>query len=283
MGRGLDSLVSAPEKPIRPSQSSLPVSEIRPNPFQPRRAIDPESIDRLVSSVKQSGILQPIVVRRAGEGYEIIAGERRWTAAKAAGLESVPVLIRDASEEQMIELALIENIQREDLNPIDRALAYKQFCDDFELTAQEVAVRVGEDRTTVTNYIRLLELAPDIRTLVASGKISMGHARAILGLEEENARTKLARRAVQEGLSVRAVEELVKAAKRSSGELTTGRKKSPDRSPNVQDLEARFESALKTRVTIKEGRKKGKGKITIDYYSLDDFDRIAEMLGVDLT
>jgi ParB family chromosome partitioning protein len=276
---------AAPPKPL----GTLPVSSLHPNPFQPRSEISKESIGSLVASIRQSGILQPIAVRPCSGGYEIIAGERRWTAAKAAGLDEVPVIIRKATDEQMVELALVENIQREDLNPIDRAKAYQQFCDRFNLRPNEVAERVGEDRSTVVNYIRLLDLSEELQGWVASGLLSAGHARTLLGISDPAERIRVAKVAIQNKPSVRELEVMVKNIKlrieghgpgleREAG--IAGGSGTRDVGAHIRELEDRFERALKTKVTIRPGKRKGRGKILIDYYTLDDFDRMASLLGV---
>jgi ParB family chromosome partitioning protein len=242
-----------------------------------------ENIASLTDSIARYGVLQPIPVRRVGERFEIVAGERRWRAAKAAGLAEVPVIVREASDEEMLELALIENVQREDLNAIDRARAYRELCKRFGLRAEDVGQKVGEDRTTVTNYLRLLELPAGIQTAVAEGRLSMGHARCLLGVDDAERRQRLADSVVENELSVRALEEIVRREKRPRGEGGIGAGPTGQvRSAHVLDLQTRFEEALKTKVTIHEGRRKGTGRIIIDYFSLDDFDRIAGSLGVKL-
>jgi ParB family chromosome partitioning protein len=226
--------------------------------------------------------LQPIAVRPFGELYQIIAGERRWHAARSIGLAEVPVLVRDSTDEEMLELALIENIEREDLNAIDRALAYREFCTQFGLKPDQVASRLGEDRTTVVNYLRLLDLSKPIQDLVETGRLSMGHARCLLGITDEPRRLKMAESAVENELSVRALEEVVRREKTRSetSEATTQDAKVPSRAAHLDNLEERFERALGTKVTIREGKRKATGRIIIQYYSLDDFDRVAERLGV---
>ena len=311
LGRGLDSLVSdlranhAPSAIPAPSAAAsivateaefnqtegersrmsgplmLPVGRLMPNPFQPRSELGAAGIESLAASIQRSGMLQPITVRKRNERYEIIAGERRWTAAKAAGMMSVPVIIREADDEQMLELALIENLQREDLNAIDRAKAYKRFCARFGIKPDELAERLGEDRSTVVNYMRLLELPESIHGLVAGGKLGMGHARCLLGIGENSRRERLAESAAQNDWSVRALEEIVRREKTRSVENPKSGGVVPSQtSAHVRDLQQRFEHAVKTKVMIREGRRKGTGRIVIEYFSLDDFDRIAVLLGV---
>lgn len=305
LGRGLDSLVSdfratasvrdetAKAKPRGEvaevsgpegrsiEATTLRIDAVNPNPFQPRNITDSANVLSLAKSIQRSGLLQPITVRRVAGRYELIAGDRRWRAAKHLGMTHIPVIVREATDEQMLELALIENIQREDLNAIDRARAYRQFCTRFELKPEEVAARLGEDRTTVVNYLRLLELSDSIQRLVAQGRLSMGHARCLLGVTDEVQRLRLAESAAQNELSVRALEEIVRREKtRERGAPLGETEKENLRAPRLRDLQRRFEEAVKTKVTIQEGRRKGTGRIVIEYYSLDDFDRIGAALGV---
>ncbi len=243
--------------------------------------MDEKALASLVASIKKSGILQPITVRVRDGRHEIIAGERRWTAAKASGLTTVPVIIRDADDEQMLELALIENIQREDLNAIDRAKAYKRFCTRFNLRAEELADRLGEDRSTVVNYMRMLELSPTIQELVANGQLGMGQGRCLLGITDLRRREELGRRCAESEWSVRTLEDAVRKEKELPGASVHPAKPVVTKvSPHLRDLQQRFEHSMKTKVTIIEGRRKGSGRIVIEYYSLDDFDRIATALGI---
>lgn len=255
----------------------VPTGELRPNRLQPRKDFGESSLLELSDSIKRSGVIQPIAVRRFDGGYEIIAGERRWRAAKMAGVSEVPVIIRQASDEQMLELALVENLQREDLNPIDRAMAYRQYCDRFDIRPEEVAKRVSEDRTTVVNYMRLLDLPAEIRQWVADGLISMGHARSLVGVADPKRQLDLATRTMKGELSVRELEKLVRAEKDATAN-SPGKLKAI--SPHVRDIQRKFEDALKTRVSIVEGKKKGSGRMIIEYFSIDDFDRLARLLGI---
>lgn len=304
LGRGLDSLVTdlratTPESvpggagvlqrealgstgvsPDKRIGTVLPVGALQPNPFQPRKAFDPHELEALATSIGRSGMLQPIIVRYHEGAYQIVAGERRWRAAKQCGMTTVPIILREANDEQMVELALIENIQREDLNPIDRATAYRSFCDRFNLKADEVAERVGEDRSTVANYMRLLDLPQNIRDLVAVGQLGMGHARCLLGVGDEARRTELAESAARHELSVRALEDIVRREKSKDRGSEPRQASGRLRSPHLRDIQTRFEEALRTKVTIHEGKRKGSGRIVIQYFSLDDFDRVAERLGV---
>lgn len=264
----------------------VPVDSITANPFQPRQKFGDGDLAQLTESIRTNGFVQPIVVRKKEKGgYQIVAGERRWRAAKRLNMTSVPVLIRDATDEQMVELALVENIQREDLNPIDRAKAYRAFADRFSVNADQIAQRLGEDRTTVSNYLRLLDLQSSLHEMVADRKLSMGHARCLLGVHNHKRQMELAESVARNELSVRALEELVRREKLStpSADPAESSKPSPRvRSAHLKDMEQRFERAIKTGVTIHEGKRRGTGRITIEYYSLHDFERIAEQLGVQL-
>lgn len=308
LGRGLNSLVSStrvsslpeslPETPVEgpgvvdgqdpmPSDSiqaqTVPTCDLHPNPLQPRTDFNPVEISSLADSIRLNGMVQPIAVRIENGRMEIIAGERRWRAAQILGLERVPVIVRRASDRQMLELALIENIQREDLNAIERALAYRSYCTRFGAKPAELAERMGEDRTTLLNYLRLLELPESVQAAVAVGKLSMGHARCLLGLPDTAARMQLAESAVAKQLSVRALEEIVRRRKRDPAANLPDPTPMADKSgAHLRDLQRRFEEAIKTKVTIREGPRKGAGRIVIDYFSLDDFDRIAKQMGVEL-
>ena len=307
LGRGLDSLVShivdetrqrdsggppihrptgqqrAPSTSIERGALSATTDKLQPNPFQPRSNTYSKDIVSIAESIRRNGILQPISVRPLGDRYQIIAGERRWRAALSIGLAQVPVIVRDATDEQMLELALIENIQREDLNAIDRARAYRRYCDEFGLKVDDVAERVGEDRTTVANYVRLLDLPEEVQGMLAQGTIAMGHARCLLGIADPNRRVLLAQAVVGNQLSVRALEELVRR-ERTRGSATTDSQETVVRtvSPHLADIQRRFEESVRTKVRIKEGKRKGTGRIIIEYHSLDEFDRLASMLGVTL-
>lgn len=308
LGRGLDSLVSnlrsqkstdsSQEQIIQSSDQKesiepdvegsiqakmLAVDDLHPNPYQPRKHVDQSDIESLATSIKQSGLLQPVSVRLQKGRYEIIAGERRWQAAKHIGMKYIPVVLRDTTDEQMIELALIENIQREDLNAIDRAKAYREFSERFHLKPEEIGQRLSEDRTTVVNYLRLLDLPQSIQDFVSQGRLTMGHARCLLGVSDDAHRIKLAESAIQNELSVRALEQIVQRAKSPNSDRDTmSTSTKPLRSPHIHNLQQKFEQAIQTKVTIKEGKRKGTGRVIIEYFSFDDFERIAERLQVDL-
>ena len=266
-----------PDKELRDSLQEVSVDAISPNPYQARTMWDAQGLKDLAESIKANGIIQPIVVRPVGSGYQLIAGERRFRAAKLASLATIPALVRAANDEQLLELALVENIHRTDLNPIERAKAYKNYLSAFVLTQAEVAERLGEDRSVIANYLRLLDLPEELKQMLAEGRLTMGHARAILALPTDELRRKLANRAMAGRLSVREVERLVRRYLTDTGQAKTTARSKP---AHILDLERKLSSQLGTRVSI-ETRKKGqRGKIIIEFYSLDEFDRITESLGL---
>lgn len=266
-----------PDEPMEASKNELPVGKIRPNPYQPRTEWDSEQLRVLSESVKENGIIQPIIVRKDTDGYEIIAGERRFRAACMAGLETVPVLEREATDDEMLELALVENIHRADLNPLERAKAYQRFIRSFNLTQTDAAKRLGEDRTVIANHIRLLDLPDEIKSMLSDGRLSMGHARAILALPSDDLRKKLANRALAGRLSVREVERLVRKHLEKRPESEPEKKQ---KEAHIVDLEKRLQSILGTKVNIKTNKRGHRGRIIIDYYSLDEFDRLTERMGL---
>lgn len=292
LGRGIASLLAeadAPHPALREQTGAaaitreLPLQTIAPNPNQPRSGFDAEQLKELAESIRTAGVIQPVIVRPKGAGYELAAGERRVRAARIVGLATIPAVVREVTDEQMAEIALIENIQREDLNPMDRAAAYKAHCDQFDLTVEALAGRLGEDRSTVANYIRLLDLPDSVQQLVRAGSVWMGHARSLLGLPDHAAMEQLAQETIANGFSVRHLEGLVRSYKPDGAEPKPDVPPKPAaKRPLIQELEERFSERLQTKVTIHEGRKKHTGRIVIAYYSLDDFDRIAERLGINL-
>jgi len=260
----------------------VPVGELRPNRHQPRGPIDDEGCRELARSIALTGVIQPIVARQTFDGLEIVAGERRWRSSRLAGLKTVPVLIREATDEEMIELALVENIHREDLNAVDRARAYKQYCDVFELKAEEVAARLGEDRTTVTNYIRLLELPETVLSMLGAGRISMGHARSLLGAKTPMQQVELAEAVAAGGMSVRSLEELIRRGRRArqqkvpkAREFTSG-----GLPAHLKAIERKFEEVLSAKVSIELAETKSDGRVVIEFFGLDDFERICRKIGV---
>jgi len=257
----------------------LPVAVIQANRSQPRRHFDESSLGRLAESVKREGVIQPVVVRPVGEGqYELVAGERRWRAAGLAGLEVIPVFVKSLDEQQVAEWALIENLQREDLNPIERAEAFDRLGDTFGLSHQEIADRVGLERSTVTNLLRLLKLVPAVREMVVRGMLSMGQSRALAGVDDPSAQLGLAEKVAKEGLSVRQVEAEVR-------QLSAAKRVEPPRkavrAAYLDDLERQIGEQLSTKVQIKTARKKGAGTLSINFYNIDQFDELLAKLGVE--
>lgn len=255
----------------------IPISQVKPNRDQPRKVFDPEAIEDLAASIKEKGILQPVVVKKTGpQSYELICGERRLRAATLCGLEKIPAVIKDLAPADFLEWAIIENIQRQDLNPMEEAEAYHKLAEDQMISQDEVAKRVGKKRTTVTNMLRLLRLPQDIRTWIAEGRITAGHARALLGLLTPEHQRQIAKRIVEDGLSVRQVEALVSrsvAHKRNA-------KKARNLSPEIADLEHRMARQLGAQVKLYPKKNMKQGRIEILYYSLDELDAVLERLGV---
>ena len=280
LGKGLGALIPPGSTQAEGSlYQELPVNAIHPNPNQPRTAFDEEALAALTASVREVGVLQPVLVRRTGtETYELVAGERRWRAAKRAGLQLVPALVRDVDDASVLEQALVENLQREDLNAMDEAAAYQQLIEDFHLTHEEVATRVGKSRTAISNTLRLFQLPPSIQREVAEGRLSAGHARALLGTPDRAFQERLARRAVDEGLSVRAVEEAVRrhGEARVEAEGAEGarrpRARTGLRAPGLLELEELLSEHLDTRVRVEMGT--GKGRVVVEFATLEDLERI---------
>ena len=275
LGRGLSALIPDTPAPAAPAQAerTLDVDSdlLRPNKFQPRTQMDDERIDDLARSIRANGIIQPILVRKVEQGYEIIAGERRWRAAQRAGLHRVPVVVRDIPEDRLLAVALIENVQREDLNPIEEAHAYRRLADEFHLTQEQIADAVGKDRSSIANTVRLLRLPQEVRGNVASNALSMGHARAILALADEAAQLRLARDVIARSLSVRETEALVKKA-------AAPEEKKPQKKIDVHTraAEDKLRMSLGTRVRI---NRKGKGgRIEIEFVNEDELHRLYERL-----
>lgn len=266
-----------PDKELRDSLREVSITSVSPNPHQARRVWDEGELMELAESIRANGIIQPIVVRRAGTGFELIAGERRLKAAQIASLTTIPALVRRASDEQMHEWSLIENIHRVNLNPIERAKAYQNYVSAFSLTQVEAAERLGEDRSVVANYLRLLDLPEEIKQMLAGGQLSMGHARAILGLPTDELRRKLANRAMAGRLSVREVERLVRKFLADTGRAKPTAKV---KAVHIVDLEDKLGSQLGAKVTIETKKKGQRGRIIIEFYSLDEFDSITERIGL---
>ncbi len=287
LGKGLDSLIPETIKPVtqekpkvvekiveKPVEQKVKISKIGPREDQPRKQFDEDSLTELAESIKQFGIIQPLVVQEKNGFYEIIAGERRWRAAKMAGLKEVPVIVKEYSELEIMEISLIENIQRENLNPIEEALAYKRLLNEFHLKQDEVAERVSKSRTAVTNSMRLLKLDERVQQMLIDDMLSTGHARALLAIEDPEQQVQIATKVFDEKLSVREVEKLVKKLQETKPEI---KKEEPADGFIYQDLEEKMKTAMGTKVSIKQ-KAKGKGKIEIEYYSKEDLERIYEML-----
>ncbi len=255
------------------------LSQLRPNPYQPRTTWDDESLDDLAASIKANGIIQPILVRQADDGYEIIAGERRFRAAQLAGLTETQVILRQANNEEMLELALVENIHRTDLNPIEKALAYQRYISTFNVTQSEASQKLGQDRSAISNYMRLLDLPQEVKQMLIDGQLNMGHARAILSLPTDAIRRKFANRALAGRLSVREVERLV----RLSVEGARVSKPTVEKPSHILDLEQQLRDILGTKVRIDAAKRGNRGRIVIDYYSLDEFDRLTQKMGMAAT
>jgi ParB family chromosome partitioning protein len=272
LGRGLSALIPDAAAPSLNDRSlDVDTDLLEPNPFQPRTAMDETKIEELSRSIRANGIIQPIVVRRAGELYQIVAGERRWRAAQRAGLLKVPVVVRDIPDDRLLAAALIENIQREDLNPVEEAHAYRRLADEYHLTQEQIADAVGKDRSSVANYLRLLKLPQEVLAGLGSGSLSMGHARALLGLPDDRAQLRVSRDVIGRNLSVRETEALVKKATQPAPEKTP-----VEKDVHTRAAEERMRFALGTRVRI-ERKRKG-GQIEIDFGSEEELQRLFEIL-----
>ena len=288
LGKGLDSLIAnkvgtAPlaenkKSEEKPAEVKVKISKVEPNREQPRKNFDEDALLELAESIKQFGVLQPLLVQDRKDYYEIIAGERRWRAAKIAGLKEVPVIIKKLTEQEMVEISLIENIQRENLNPIEEALAYKRLLNEFKLKQDEVAERVSKSRTAVTNSMRLLKLNEKVQQMVIDDMLTTGHARALLGIEDQEKQYVVAQQIFDEKLSVRETEKLVKKIQKEKN-LPEKKKEELDEQVALayHDVEEKMKLILGTKVNIRAKDDK-KGKIEIEYYSMDEFNRIFEMM-----
>lgn len=270
LGKGLDALIPGSDMPSGDGVTYLRLDQIIPNPYQPRASMDPQQLQDLATSIREHGVIQPLIVTNTAQPntYQLIAGERRWQASRLAGLESVPVIVRAASEQQQLELALIENVQRSDLLPLETAEAYRQLSTDFNLTHEEIASRVGKSRSTVTNTLRLLDLPEAVRQALASGRISEGHGRALLALQSSQAQLAVLQTVVVNDLNVRQTEELVR---KMSGERPPHKAK-PGLAPEIKAIEERLRDHLGTRVNLNHGAKGG--SVVIHYYSDEELDTL---------
>lgn len=288
LGKGLDSLIPVgnADGKGKIGINSVPVSEekpdkmvkitmVEPNRDQPRHKFDEEALNELADSIKQYGIISPIIVQDRKDHYEIIAGERRWRAAKIAGLKEIPVIIKNFTEQEIVEISLIENIQRENLNPIEEALAYKRLLTEFNLKQEEVAQRVSKSRTAVTNSMRLLKLAEEVQQMIIDESLTTGHARALITIEDESQQIEIAKKVVNEKLSVRDIEKLVKDLNKPKKEKKESKQLKNDFI--YQDIEEKLKQSLGTKVTV-SAKEDGSGKIEIDFYSSEELDRILDLL-----
>lgn len=272
LGKGLGALLPQMEKVEKGDLLQCDIHDIHPSPWQPRRLLPDKGIEELAQSIREKGILQPLVVRKSGDGYELIVGERRWRAAQRAGLAQVPILVKEATDQEVIELALIENLQREDLNPLEEAEAYQRLIAEFAYTQEVLAQRIGKDRSSVANTLRLLKLPAEVKDALERNQISMGHARALLALRNEVEQISFCRRIVNKGLSVRETEDGIRHR------LETRPSASPRERviPEIEALREELRHILKTQVRIK--MRGERGAIEIEFYSLDDLERILELL-----
>ena len=256
--------------------TEINLDEIRSNPYQPRKTFDTASLNELAKSIEEYGVVQPIIVKKSIKGYELVAGERRTKAAKLAGLKSIPAIIKDFDDQEMMEIALIENIQREDLNSIEEALAYKKLINDFNLTQEELSKRIGKWRVTITNTLRLLNLSEDVQQYIIEGVISEGHGRALLGITDSKVQCELAQSVIDDKLSVRELEILIRKLKTSPTRSKS--KSSNETNPYYKDITYKLENYFGTKVNITN--KNNKGKIEIEYYSEEDLQRILEIINL---
>jgi ParB family transcriptional regulator, chromosome partitioning protein len=288
LGKGLSALLPSRPTQVRPESGaasqpaptpvhSLPIDSIEPNPVQPRTVFTGDRLNELAQSIRANGIIQPLIVRREGNRYQLVAGERRWRAARLAGLTEVPVVVQDFANDRLLEIALIENIQREDLNPIEVAQALDRLAREHSLSHEEIGNRTGKDRTTVTNLIRLLRLPQDVQLLVAEQQLSMGHARAVLGLPTEELQKQVAHQAAASNLSVRQVERLIQGLTNRREEAPPESSKETTYDPNVAAATRELEATLGTRVRIVP-QNTSRGRIEIEYFTADDLDRIYNLI-----
>lgn len=271
LGKGLGALI----QDVGKSEDAFilcPIADINPSRVQPRKDFHEQQLQELADSIKEKGVIEPLIVRRSENGYELIAGERRWRASKLAGLKEVPVVIRDASDAESLELAIIENIQRAELNPVEEAMAYKNLMDKFELSQEDVAKKVGRERATVANCLRLLKLAPEAKDELQKGAISTGHAKVLLSLDTHAAQRELCRKIIQKGLSVRATEEAASHAAKGGKKDAEGKKQAHQ----LKSVEDELRTIFGTKIMVKE--KKGKGRLEIAFYSYEELERILEMM-----
>lgn len=282
LGKGLGALIPEEVEEKNESVNTIDINLIKANDEQPRKYFDDEKIANLAQSIKEHGIIQPIVLMKEGEYYSIVAGERRWRAARSIGLKEVPAIVMELSSKQVLEISLIENIQREDLNPIEEAIAYKKLIDEFSITQEELALKIGKSRTAITNSMRLLNLDKRVQDYLIEGVITEGHGRAILGIIDKSLQYEIAQKIIDEGLSVRQIEGLIRS-------LNEGKEKNNKNSdqkvelnnPYINDVKEKLEGYFGTKVQL-TSNKKNKGRIEIEYYSAEDLNRILEILNIEM-
>ena len=279
LGKGLGALIPEEKEELKESVTKIDINLIRANEEQPRKYFDDEKIANLAQSIKEHGIIQPIILMKNGDFYTIVAGERRWRAAKSIGMKEVPAIVMELSSKQLLEVSLIENIQREDLNPIEEAIAYKKLIEEFDITQEDLAAKLGKSRTAITNSMRLLNIDKRVQDYLIEGVITEGHGRAILGISDFNMQNEVAQKIIDEGLSVRQVEALIRQL--NSEKKQKNKRKNQQQNPYINEIKEKLESYLGTKVQV-SSNKKNKGKIEIEYYSTDDLNRILELLNIEI-
>lgn len=278
LGKGLDAFFpSTFTEDIGDAVDQVPLKELRPNPYQPRRAFDENGLNELAESIREHGIIQPLIVRKSIKGYDIVAGERRYRAAKIAGLKQVPVMIRELTDRDMMQIALIENLQRENLNPIEEAAAYRKLMKEMDLTQDELSKKLGKSRPHIANYLRLLQLDKKVRTLIAEGKLSMGHGKALAGLKDKKKMPAVVDKVLKDQLNVRALEALIQKLNHHVPRETT-KKKTWEMPPELRDKVTILRERFGTDIKIKPSANQKKGKIELSYYSSEDLYRLIELL-----
>lgn len=276
LGKGLGALIPMIEEEIdKKNIQEIDIDEIKPNENQPRKAFDEEKIKELASSIKEHGVLQPVILRKTKNGYELVAGERRWRAAKLAGVRKIPAVVKNLTDVEVMQISLIENLQREDLTPLEEAMAYKRLMEEFGMTQEELASRIGKSRSQIANMVRLLNLEREIQEMISQGKITAGHARALLSVEDPKERMKIAKKIAVENISVRETEELAKTLSIKSGKRAK-KNQEEEINPALIHVTEQLQRALGTKVRIKGSERRG--KIEIDFYSEDELERILEVI-----
>ncbi len=277
LGKGINAFFPSTESVQDDTVYELKLKELRPNPYQPRKVFDEEAIQELKASILEHGIIQPLIVRKSIKGYDIVAGERRYRAAVEAKLKTVPAVVKNLTDKQMMQIALIENLQREDLNPMEEAAAYKRLMDELGVTQEELAKKLGKSRPHIANHLRLLQLSPSVQNLLSEGKLSMGHGRALLGLKDKEKLPVVVDKIIKEGLNVRELENLIQKMNQNVSRETI-KKTKIQLDPILKDKESYLKQRFGTSVAIKPTKKGNKGKIEIEYYSGDDLSRVLELL-----